>query len=755
MKKRQEPIDILVQEGAENILTLVKEYISKNTIGKSPVVFVAELQEKIREEVNTSLYDFIDAIEVKEDTQLALEFAEDIFDFMEVLSQDGNIEEKHLQEILVTGQTSANKELIQTFIESHKEKETFIQKLTAKLKDGALINKNELTTLKEYRQTSEARKDVKRIIQKQVLSIDENVIQKFLSDVNASTKAEVLVRLEKYIESGWYEIDQPLKEYKTGGTLEGNVFFAVESLKLAMENRFNTAKFERIIEREDNFQFDKFAIDVTAYRKSSILSLARAGEKDFCITSADGKRILMGDVTAEETGEWNKNSWLNGLRAAKDFEKNNNIKVDYSVSIISLFYDENEKDKDSEIKGKFLSKLNKYDQKFINDFHFLQFISVLSRDTINFEYNPIELMNNVKVNFIGSSSDFYCNSILGLKEKDFVKNTFDIIEEISDKLINDRKMENGKIALFDGGIGSMTAEGIPLRVLFNAISGLSVLVLEHPEFEDRYKALSERIDLLQETITANSDLYMMAVDTGRKVLTIDYDKKQKNILLKKHEAFRASRLEKEKKEEELLATNSELIEKSQGSILSLMKDMKIFVSSFPNMNDEIDKMRKKKSALIDREVMIDLFFAITKFIEDPNSQNKLISTPLSFKKEALSGTVSPRSVLFKFASALNASYGKNAIAVYKNLDVTLNEMKLLVNETDKYIDSQCNKLSIQMARKNIDGLKDKSTQEIKEHLSIRVSEVNEFLSSLLVNIQSQREQIDNTVKAKTMKKHNI
>ena len=755
MKKKQDQIEILVQDGANNILSLIKEYISKNAIDKSPVVFVEELQTRIREEVNASLYEFIEAMETRDDNQLALEFAENIFDVMEALTQNGNIEDKHLQEILVTGQTSANKELIQTFIESHKEKETFIQKLTNKLKEGSLINKNELTTLRDYRQTSEARKDVKRVIQRQVLSIDDSILQKFLSDVNASTKAEVLVRLEKYIESGWYEIDQPLKEYKAGGSMEGNVFFAVESLKLAMQNRFNTAKFERIIEREDNLQFDKFAIDVSADRKSSILSLARAGEKDFCITSADGKKILMGDVTTEETGEWNKNSWLNGLRAAKDFEKANNIEVDYSVTIISLFYDEKEQYKESDIKAKFLNKLKKHDQKFINDFHFLQFISVLSRDTINFEYNPIELMNNVKVNFIGSSSDMYCNKALKLKGADFIENTFNIIENISDQLINNRKVENGNVALFDGGIGSMTAEGIPIRVLLNAISGLSVIVLEHPEFEERYKALSDRVAEIQEAITANSDLYMMAVDTGRKVLTLDYDKKQRDMLRKKHQTFKSLKLEREQREHALLIKNSELIEKSQGSIISLIKDMKIFISSFPNMNDEIDKIRKNKSALIDREVMIDLMIAISKFTEDPSSQKKLISTQPSFKKEALNGIVSPRSVLFKFTQAFNNSYGKNAVALYKNLDLTLNEMKILVNNTEKYIDGQCNKASIQMARKNIDGLKDKSTHEIKEHLAVRVNEVNEFLSSLLVNIQSQKEQIESIVNIKVAKKRNI
>lgn len=755
MKKKQDQIEILVQDGANNILSLIKEYISKNAIDKSPVVFVEELQTRIREEVNASLYEFIEAMETRDDNQLALEFAENIFDVMEALTQNGNIEDKHLQEILVTGQTSANKELIQTFIESHKEKETFIQKLTNKLKEGSLINKNELTTLRDYRQTSEARKDVKRVIQRQVLSIDDSIIQKFLSDVNASTKAEVLVRLEKYIESGWYEIDQPLKEYKAGGSMEGNVFFAVESLKLAMQNRFNTAKFERIIEREDNLQFDKFAIDVSADRKSSILSLARAGEKDFCITSADGKKILMGDVTTEETGEWNKNSWLNGLRAAKDFEKANNIEVDYSVTIISLFYDEKEQYKESDIKAKFLNKLKKHDQKFINDFHFLQFISVLSRDTINFEYNPIELMNNVKVNFIGSSSDMYCNKALKLKGADFIENTFNIIENISDQLINNRKVENGNVALFDGGIGSMTAEGIPIRVLLNAISGLSIIVLEHPEFEERYKALSDRVAEIQEAITANSDLYMMAVDTGRKVLTLDYDKKQRDMLRKKYQTFKSLKLEREEKEHALLINNGELLEKSQGSIISLIKDMKIFISSFPNMNDEIDKMRKNKSALIDREVMIDLMIAISKFTEDPSSQKKLISTQPSFKKEALNGIVSPRSVLFKFTQAFNNSYGKNAVALYKNLDLTLNEMKILVNNTEKYIDGQCNKASIQMARKNIDGLKDKSTHEIKEHLAVRVNEVNEFLSSLLVNIQSQKEQIESIVNIKVAKKRNI
>ena len=755
MKKKQDQIEILVQDGANNILSLIKEYISKNAIDKSPVVFVEELQTRIREEVNASLYEFIEAMEIRDDNQLALEFAENIFDVMEALTQNGNIEDKHLQEILVTGQTSANKELIQTFIESHKEKETFIQKLTNRLTEGSLINKNELTTLRDYRQTSEARKDVKRVIQRQVLSIDDSILQKFLSDVNASTKAEVLVRLEKYIESGWYEIDQPLKEYKAGGSMEGNVFFAVESLKLAMQNRFNTAKFERIIEREDNLQFDKFAIDVSADRKSSILSLARAGEKDFCITSADGKKILMGDVTTEETGEWNKNSWLNGLRAAKDFEKANNIEVDYSVTIISLFYDEKEQYKESDIKAKFLNKLKKHDQKFINDFHFLQFISVLSRDTINFEYNPIELMNNVKVNFIGSSSDMYCNKALKLKGADFIENTFNIIENISDQLINNRKVENGNVALFDGGIGSMTAEGIPIRVLLNAISGLSVIVLEHPEFEERYKALSDRVAEIQEAITANSDLYMMAVDTGRKVLTLDYDKKQRDMLRKKHQTFKFLKLEREQKEHALLIKNSELLEKSQGSIISLIKDMKIFISSFPNMNDEIDKIRKNKSALIDREVMIDLMIAISKFTEDPSSQKKLISTQPSFKKEALNGIVSPRSVLFKFTQAFNNSYGKNAVALYKNLDLTLNEMKILVNNTEKYIDGQCNKASIQMARKNIDGLKDKSTHEIKEHLAVRVNEVNEFLSSLLVNIKSQKEQIESIVNIKVAKKRNI
>ena len=60
------------------------------------------------------------------------------------------------------------------------------------------------------------------------------------------------------------------------------------------------------------------------------------------------------------------------------------------------------------------------------------------------------------------------------------------------------------------------------------------------------------------------------------------------------------------------------------SVVNKKFDMKIFISSFPNMNDEIDKMRKNKSALIDREVMIDLMIAISKFTEDPSSQKKLI-----------------------------------------------------------------------------------------------------------------------------------
>src|SRR5574344_1716192 len=108
MKKKQDQIEILVQDGANNILSLIKEYISKNAIDTSPVVFVEELQTRIREEVNAPLYEFREAMETRDDNPLALGFAENMFDVMEALTQNGTIEDEHLQEILVTGQTSAN-----------------------------------------------------------------------------------------------------------------------------------------------------------------------------------------------------------------------------------------------------------------------------------------------------------------------------------------------------------------------------------------------------------------------------------------------------------------------------------------------------------------------------------------------------------------------------------------------------------------------------------------------------------------------
>lgn len=751
MSKKEDEITNLAKEGALNLIELIKEYKMKNNGKSSLKAFTQTFQARITEEIDAALKDFIESVESREDNQLSLEFATDIFDVMDALTNDADISATQLQEVLVSGQSSTTKELIETFIESHKEKNTFVQKLTEKIKEGKLKNHSEIDTIRGYRQTSEARKDIMRGLKKQKISIDNDVIQRFLENMSVATKAEVLVKLEKYIESGWYEKDQPLKAYMEDEMFKGKVDFAVDCLKTAMEIRFSQAKFERIVEREENLQFRTFAIDINDERKASVFSLARAGEKDFCIRSVDGKRILIGDVTSEETGEMNKNSWLSGLKAAKRYEEQNGIKIDYSVSIVSLFYDEDE----SELKGKFLNKLNNVNQEFIDNFHFLQFISVLSRDTKDFAYDTVELLNNVKVNFIGASSENTCNEMLSLKGGDFVGNAINIADKVMTKLIQDRKIENGQIAIFNGESATSTVESVPLSVLFRAVKGLSTLVIDYPEYESEYNKLADKIQSLQDAMVYGGELFNLSEDALMTIQTLSFLKKREKKAKEKYQEFIEIKQKREEKQKEFLERHNNLLKENQEAIIKLLKDMKLFVSSFSNLNNDIDKMRKRKSAFIDNEVTIDIYLALNKFMEDPNIQKSLVAMTPSFKKEALNGVPSPRSVLFQFAQAINASYGKDALALFKNLDKAIEEMKNLTNNPQKYVESQCNSHSLQMAKKNIEGLKSFNEDEIKSFLAVRVNEVNEFLSSLVVNINSQKEQIGNMINNKVVKKPSV
>lgn len=376
-----------------------------------------------------------------------------------------------------------NHPLITTFNIREVDKSDFLNEVSEKIKDWKLSGKSLSYSIRKFRMSPEGRKCITR---KTKLDVTDDLLNEFISSFHKSERAEIFTRIEKYIESGWFEKDNPFEEYFLDNTKKPQ---AIYRLKESMGKRFFEASVKEISFGDSKYHEYELELHKDRPLLDAVFSIAKSGSKDYCIESVDGKRLFVGDVTTEDTGYNNGYTWLATAKAVLNFKrKNPEVDVNYSVSLMSLFYDTDTPDR--QIKKSFIDKFSENTPLNIAQWHLILYLAVLDRDDQDFNFDIKELFNITTLNFFGTESEGYCNTVLKLKKEDFIVQVLDdfksILHNITEKglSINARGMDTN-------------VESIPIHLLTSAIKGFEFVINDKKDLIAKYCELREYIDILE------------------------------------------------------------------------------------------------------------------------------------------------------------------------------------------------------------------------------------------------------------------
>lgn len=378
--------------------------------------------------------------------------------------------------------------IAKAYLISKQEKYLFVEEIIDNIKKWEQSGNNLLHSIKSFRMSPEGRK---AITQKRTKHKIDELFNSLLDSYSVAQKAEIFIRIEKYIELGWYSVDNPLEGYLNGSDLKEE---AINKLKKAMGKRF----FKATVDSEHvagTIVEHTLSIDEEHTLNDSVFDIKGAGFKDYAIKSLDGKTLFIGDITTQEIGYSNGNSWIKTAKSALKYEEDNpSIKVEVSVSLLSMLYDAEFK---SVLKSSFIDKLNKYDQSVVDDWHLIQFLSVLDRDSFDAKYSFEDIFSKIKINFFGSTSELTCNNVLNEK-KEFVEKVLSLFE---------RTLDNFNDVVFDAQRMESNADSKPIHLLLSSIKGFEKVIGLDFNYLERYCLLREPLkDLATKVVNANGHI---------------------------------------------------------------------------------------------------------------------------------------------------------------------------------------------------------------------------------------------------------
>lgn len=583
--------------------------------------FIAKNKQLIEDEFNYhtgKIIKNLDESSVFDQSDIAIEASNIIYEMISELSVGVKIQEGEFEQALMSIGLN-DSEIVQSAIRGVSGNKKYLESILSATSIGQKKQDQQeyLKIITDYRKSPDARKGVKSRIQEHSSSYvysTADVLKRFMDDYRSSAKGEMLVRLEKYVESGWFVKDDPLKAYRSEMSISyGDLDAAVEAIKKSMQERFLVAYNIREVEDvgdEGVPSRNTFRLKLTDNKIDSIFEVAESGVKDFFIRSADGKSVYVGDVTTDESGSVNKNSWLTGAKAALELSKSQGLDIKYSVSITSLFYDRNKSD--IEIKGKFLNKVGNYDQKFIDDFHLAQYLTALSRSVVGVVVDgidTIDIVNFTKVNFIGASSDDYVNGVLAMDMNSFVKESVAALARIYDT-IKDRESSEK----FDILNEHSTVEGVAVSVLLRATDGLMKLVSPFEGLSNLfYKELAPRLEAFESAISMDGDIAKIYNDLSvniesmtvlrRRVLKIQ---SQVNLF----ESIREKKIQAQQRFEKLL--DAGVSDGSIDNIGSYIDSLINIVRMCANLRESYDNYISVKTRIMDDESIESLGDCLSK-----------------------------------------------------------------------------------------------------------------------------------------------
>jgi len=524
-------------------------------------------------------------------------------------------------------------------------KNSFLEEISENIKDWKNSGKSLSYSIRKFRMSPEGRQCITR---KTKLDITDELLQQFISSFHVSERAEIFTRIEKYIESGWFEKDNPFHEYYADSSKKQQ---AIDSLKENMGKRF----FEASVNKTQYGLYYEYNLVLHKDKslRSNIFNIALGGVKDYCIESVDGKKIYLGDVTTDETGYGNGFTWLSTAKAISNYKKENpDVKINYSVSLMSLFYDTEVTE--NSIKTKFIEKFNEHTQLNVAQWHLLQYLAVLDRDTQDFNFDIKDLINDTTLHFFGTESEGYCNTVLKLNKEDFVKQVFhdfkSIIENITEKgyIINAQGMKTN-------------VESIPIHLLVSAVKGFEIVVNSDEKLIAEYCELKEPVDKLKKLIVNAGHIKKELINLSQR---LSHPDDISNSFLEENEIFVSHKKQVERDKENRL----ELQEKNKEIIGDIITSYQKFVSTLFSDVSPIINIQKESWSKNYTTPMNSIINGLSVLNESTHLKKWIY-----YNKQTIEKRDNPiKDIIYNVAKSMNKSYEK--IEFIENIDKCLKEI---------------------------------------------------------------------------------
>lgn len=577
---------------------------------------------------------------------------EKIYELIELIKNNNNIDSDKFFELCGI---DTKHPLISSHENIKLEKREFLSEIVSNIKNWKKSGSSLLYSIEKFRMSPEGRKAITR---NKRSNLDNEFLENFINSYAVSERAEIFVRIEKYIKSGWFDVDNPLQDYYSN---KDTTDIAIYKLKNAMGERFFEAE---IIKTQLGNYFDyELVLHEDKKLGDSVFKLAQSGVKDCCIKGTDGK-IYLGDTTTDETGYMNGNSWITTLKAIDNYKKNNqNAKVEYSISLMALFYDGETKDS---IKKKFSEKFDSFTLLDINDWHLMQFLAVLDRDSQDFGYDLRSLIKEVKLNIFGSSSEGYCNTVLNLDKDDFFEEVFYSINRI---LTNFNKKDN----VFNAQGMRTNVESIPVHLLTATIKGMEKLINHNDNLILKYCELSEPVEALSEKIVNSGHINE---ELSKLYQRLGHPEDMKKLYLKGKDKY-------DKDKSEIIALKEErnqVIEKNG----IYVKDV---ISSYTNMIENLYDSSKDllKSQCYSWEAnYTEAFDNLISGLKSYDNINNDYKSWINYNKITIDKRdKSYKELLFNVISTVSKSYGHDSLTFIDNIKTSIVDIEKFIENIPK------------------------------------------------------------------------
>lgn len=371
------------------------------------------------------------------------------------------------------------------------EQDEFLKEVLEELKIRFKENNSLEKSIKDYVKSFECYELINRRVSP---NLNNPVLNDLLNDYCVLEKTEIMTRLEKYVESGWSEIDLPFTDY----------FLGVENYTDLKQKLFDTMGkrfFHANVNTINIEQFSKYGLSINKEKLllDRVFKLTPSKAVDYCIEDVNG-RLLLGDVFLSTLDSSYKKRWFNALKAVKRHKITNKQDIKYTVSFLTS----NPK------------KSNNYDESFQRDLDFLSLVSTFDTDDLDYDATCAELLTNCNLIIYGNDSDDYINENI-LVDTPLGINNYAIgaANSILDRVSREEEL---------------LEDSVILQQLSEALAGVEVMVSYDEKLVRDLSSMASRIDNVSSRISQGTLSRQLSVYSDRVAMpSVVSNRYQKNL----------------------------------------------------------------------------------------------------------------------------------------------------------------------------------------------------------------------------------